>query len=315
MKHIGTLQIFLSRRSYNLPGYFTILATIGLTSASSKPNVTKMLCLVNKFRHENGLAPLGLDTGLIAASQKHSQLMADTRTMEHQLSGEPDLFPRINSVTSQTKWTGVAENIAYGQKDEETVTDTWIKSPGHRANMLGTYTHFGGGMSVGDDNLKYWTQDFGNDGQHHDFPICPEEDASLTTTHNAVLDTYNHSDGKRQKEDDSPSYTLDGTCTVGQSRCDGNDRLVCRNKRSWTRYTCPQSHSCQVTGNEAQCYTANNYHQSNSSKSMPVQRATQPVKTRTVKHITPSTHGKYHDKSSKIKQDTDRNTSQEASCL
>lgn len=52
-----------------------------------------------------------------------------------------------------------AENIAYGYTPE-TVVDAWISSPGHRANLLGSYSHIGIGFARADDGTEYFTQDF-----------------------------------------------------------------------------------------------------------------------------------------------------------
>ena len=51
----------------------------------------------------------------------------------------------------------MAENIAHGQPSAQAVTDGWLASKGHRANMLNCdYTHTGLGWTDG-----YWVQQFG----------------------------------------------------------------------------------------------------------------------------------------------------------
>ena len=50
-----------------------------------------------------------------------------------------------------------AENIAYGQKSPESVMQTWLKSSGHRRNILNSkLTEIGCGMSLSDDGRLYW---------------------------------------------------------------------------------------------------------------------------------------------------------------
>ena len=57
-------------------------------------------------------------------------------------------------------WQSVGENIAYGYPTPEAVEDTWMNSPGHRANILNSgYTHIGVG-AYNDNGTLYWTQVF-----------------------------------------------------------------------------------------------------------------------------------------------------------
>ena len=50
-----------------------------------------------------------------------------------------------------------AENIAYGQKSPESVMQTWLKSSGHRRNILNSkLTEIGCGMSLSDEGRLYW---------------------------------------------------------------------------------------------------------------------------------------------------------------
>ena len=37
----------------------------------------------------------------------------------------------------------VGENIAYNFNSSEAVVAAWLKSPTHKANIVGNYTHFG----------------------------------------------------------------------------------------------------------------------------------------------------------------------------
>jgi uncharacterized protein YkwD len=53
------------------------------------------------------------------------------------------------------KWRSAAENIAHGQKTSTAVISAWMKSPGHRKNMLNPkYGRFGIGMAD-----YYWVLD------------------------------------------------------------------------------------------------------------------------------------------------------------
>ena len=54
-------------------------------------------------------------------------------------------------------FSGVAENIAYGQRSPEEVMKSWLKSPGHRSNILNSkFTEIGCGMSISGNGKLYW---------------------------------------------------------------------------------------------------------------------------------------------------------------
>jgi len=130
-----------------------------------------MLCLVNKFRAENGLKPLAFHPKLMQAAQLHSEDQAKTRSMTHQGSDGTKPSQRIEA--TGYKWQCVAENVAYNQDCEETVMQAWIDSPGHRANLLkNDVVHFGCGRA--DNGGPYWTQDFATGDGGYDTP--PSED-------------------------------------------------------------------------------------------------------------------------------------------
>ena len=59
--------------------------------------------------------------------------------------------------------------------------NTWMNSPGHRANILSTsFTHMGSGIAWAQDGTPYFTQDFVGDNQQHSFPPCPKDSPGST---------------------------------------------------------------------------------------------------------------------------------------
>ncbi|KAI9596671.1 hypothetical protein BDF19DRAFT_438251 [Syncephalis fuscata] len=127
-------------------------------------DINKMLCL-------NGRKPLALSPCLVKSSEGHSQEMARRRQMSHSLSGEPEMGSRIRSACYGERVSGSAENIAMGQRSEEAVMTSWLKSPGHYKNLMGDYTHFGAAM-VTAGNSPYWTQNFGKGLKGGSTPNC-----------------------------------------------------------------------------------------------------------------------------------------------
>jgi hypothetical protein len=151
----------------------TLFATVVLLSAAliNAYDPVKMLCLVNQQRASNGLNPLGLSQQLENAAQQHSDDQARMRSMTH--DGSDGSSPGDRVERAGYNWRSVAENVAYGYGDEEECMKEWMNSPGHRENILGRdYTHFGSAVGYA-GSTPYYTQDFGGDGQSHNFPECP----------------------------------------------------------------------------------------------------------------------------------------------
>jgi len=149
-----------------------LLATIIIVAASQAmayDNV-EMLCLVNRERQRYGLSNLGGDYRLDDAAQGHCNWQADSLEMTHYGDGDPG--SRVDA--AGYNWQSVAENVAYGYSDEVECMHQWMNSAGHRDNILGQdYTHFGSAVGYSNDGTPYYTQDFGGDGNYHNYPECP----------------------------------------------------------------------------------------------------------------------------------------------
>lgn len=124
----------------------------------------QMVASVNSYRAAAGLPPLTRCPTLDAAAQSHSQDQANRNTMSHTGGDGSNITIRANRA-GYTGWTGLAENVAYGQGDVNTVITAWTNSAGHRANILGAYTHVGVGLAGSSNGTPYWTQDFGSGGR------------------------------------------------------------------------------------------------------------------------------------------------------
>ncbi|MFQ3629623.1 MAG: CAP domain-containing protein, partial [Cyanobacteriota bacterium] len=126
----------------------------------------KVLKLTNEYRRSFGLAPLRLNPVLSAIAQSHSQDMAQNDFFDHRGSNGSTVFDRF--LQGGYAYHSGGENIAAGFDTPKSVVNAWIKSPGHRANLL---TPFFQEMGVGFVHLPsdpgkiklryYWTQDFG----------------------------------------------------------------------------------------------------------------------------------------------------------
>ena len=102
----------------------------------------------NRQRTQSGLNPLVMDQTLCDYAQSHAEKMAERQLLVH--SSMSNLAVRAGN-------GNVAENIAWGQNSEEEVFASWMKSPGHRANILGKrYKRIGFGVKEDERGRKYW---------------------------------------------------------------------------------------------------------------------------------------------------------------
>jgi uncharacterized protein YkwD len=102
----------------------------------------KLLNAINNIRKQYGLKELILDRDLLLRTRRHCGWMANARRMVH--STDP-----------------CAENIAMGQPDVENVMGAWMRSSGHRANILNAgYTKVGLSGYTNEQGSPFWCQQF-----------------------------------------------------------------------------------------------------------------------------------------------------------
>ncbi|MBI4363734.1 MAG: CAP domain-containing protein [Candidatus Doudnabacteria bacterium] len=103
----------------------------------------QFLCLLNEYRKSKGLNALVYDAALNATAADHSAWMNATGTMSHIGEGS-------TTFTQRCEMHGAicdAENIAMGFTTAQKLFDAWQASPGHNANMLGSHSKLGLGLS------------------------------------------------------------------------------------------------------------------------------------------------------------------------
>ena len=110
------------------------------SGASLSATEAAVVARTNDARAKRGLGPLSADASLMNGARRHASWMARNRNLSH---GQ-----------------GVTENIAMGQSSaSETVAD-WMRSDGHRANILGAHSRIGVAMARAADGTVYWCQQF-----------------------------------------------------------------------------------------------------------------------------------------------------------
>ncbi|HBC97832.1 MAG TPA: serine protease [Clostridium sp.] len=133
-------------------------------SSDVNAEASEVIKLVNVERSKNGLAPLKANAELSKVAAVKSQDMADKNYFSHTSPtyGSPfDMMKKFG-----ISYTAAGENIAYGQKTPEEVMNSWMNSPGHRANILNSnFTEIGVGIFRNKNGTPYWVQMFINPGK------------------------------------------------------------------------------------------------------------------------------------------------------
>ncbi|HEV2780869.1 MAG TPA: CAP domain-containing protein [Actinophytocola sp.] len=118
--------------------------------------IDRVVELVNLARVENGCDPVRVDADLTEAATAHSEDMSRRDYFSHTTPEGVTFDKRILEAGYSTPG---AENIARGQETADEVMDAWMKSKGHKANILNCeLTTIGVGL---DTDGFYWVQDFG----------------------------------------------------------------------------------------------------------------------------------------------------------
>jgi uncharacterized protein YkwD len=130
-------------------------------------------CLINKERDRAGLKNLDRDKRLQRAAQRHTDEMDGTGCFDHTCGGEGALDNRLEDVGylvgGLSRWA-FGENIAWGMRGRGTpkaIVDAWMRSAGHRANILNRdFRELGIGFAVGTPGAGnepggLYTADFG----------------------------------------------------------------------------------------------------------------------------------------------------------
>ena len=110
-------------------------------SVSSRVARKATLCLINKRRAKHGAHRLKEARSQRKAAKRHTRTMLRKGCFSHLCGGEGDLVKRLSAtgyLPCNCSW-GVGENIAYGfgrRSSPKKIVKAWMKSPGHRANIL-----------------------------------------------------------------------------------------------------------------------------------------------------------------------------------
>lgn len=123
------------------------------------PDMDKLIDLHNKARNKSWSSyfgftvnPLTKNEKLMEYAQNHAKWMAENSRMRHS---------SMRNIMN-LGFNRVGENIAWGQKTEESVMNAWLWSPGHRRNIMSSsYTDIGCGAFLDSKGRIYWCVCFG----------------------------------------------------------------------------------------------------------------------------------------------------------
>jgi hypothetical protein len=122
----------------------------------------QLIKLINEEREKRGLARLEANELLQESARRHTERLADTGMLSHQFKGEPKLADRI--AATGLNFHASAENVGLAT-DWPDIHPGFMRSEGHRANILSPkYNAVGIGV-VKRDGYYYATQNFAAAGE------------------------------------------------------------------------------------------------------------------------------------------------------
>ena len=75
----------------------------------------------------------------------------------------PILAPKIDWRQPDYRWQTYGENVALGQSSAAAALDSWMRSRGHRKNILNPdFTELGAGYAIDRAGRPYYVQVFGD---------------------------------------------------------------------------------------------------------------------------------------------------------
>lgn len=119
---------------------------------------TAVALLTNTERAKAGCPALRIDQRLVTAARRHSADMAANGYFDHTSRNGDSPWKRMEDAGYPSPG---AENIAKGYSTAAAVVAGWMKSPGHRANILNCKLRAIGVGRAGGSGGPLWTQDFG----------------------------------------------------------------------------------------------------------------------------------------------------------
>ena len=166
--------------------------------------IDRVIELTNVERAKAGVAPVKREDSLTRAAHWMADDMATKNYFSHEDCKGRHIEPRLPDF-GYKGYAMIGENIAGGQQSPEQVVVEWMRSPGHRANLLNpdfreigvAYVH-----APNSDLQDYWVQDFGT--RRDVFPLIINNDVPQTKSPDVQI--YAHGEKWAQQA----RYSSDG---------------------------------------------------------------------------------------------------------
>ncbi|MEO6809735.1 MAG: CAP domain-containing protein, partial [Isosphaeraceae bacterium] len=128
--------------------------------------LNRLVMSTNAARSANGRPLLNTNAKLYAVAQIQANFCARNNVLTHVGSKGSTVADRANVVGYA--WSSLAENAAQQPtappgwtlddvRTPEWIVGGWMKSPGHRDNLLGPYTEIGAAYADAANGTRYWT--------------------------------------------------------------------------------------------------------------------------------------------------------------
>lgn len=152
--HIYNPNVIWPGMKLNIPSYGYTAPQPANTSTTASSYAAQVVSLVNQQRAKAGLKKLTVDSALSKMAFDKAKDMYNNNYFSHTSPTYGSPFDMMKSYGIRFTYAG--ENIAKGQRTPQEVMDAWMKSPGHRQNILSpNYTMIGVGYYKGE-----WVQEF-----------------------------------------------------------------------------------------------------------------------------------------------------------
>lgn len=127
-----------------------LLTAVALAVSACGPKQLDSFQRINYDRTGNGLVGLSINETLMVKAQAWSEYLASASSLQHsQLAQSVD-----------PGWRMLGENVGYGPSPEA-VQQAFMRSPGHRANILNPEFNWAGtGVSISSNGTVYVVQIF-----------------------------------------------------------------------------------------------------------------------------------------------------------
>ncbi|HKR65189.1 MAG TPA: CAP domain-containing protein [Thermoanaerobaculia bacterium] len=112
------------------------LCVAAFSLAAEEITPESVLRLMNDYRAERGLAPLHEDVNLMRAARDRMRDMEDGGWWSHE--SPEGVSPFVWLAARDYPYAFAGENLACGFETAGLLVESWMESPGHRANILGT---------------------------------------------------------------------------------------------------------------------------------------------------------------------------------